>query len=170
MSKNKNNEKLDLILNKLTELEKMNEKIEKLETLNEKIEKLENKIIIESHQIKPENKEKYDVILKIVNNILLMNDKPNIKQLIDLKNIERELFLNINIDEVITKYKDEIFKVGFTKVQIRWYMKSKIKNYILTFLKYACDDIGLDFRSKEVCQKILGKYKRYMVYDIIVKY
>lgn len=177
---NFDNEKLDLILkklNKLDELEKINEKIEKLETLNGKIDKLEtlngkidkleNKIITDSYLIKPENKIKYDVILKIVNKMLEADGKPVLKLLTEFQNIKRENILNINTEKIIDEHEDEIFKVGFTRAQLRWGLKPKIKNYMLTFLKYACENVGLDFRSK-MCNKVEdGKYVRYMVYDII---
>ncbi len=38
----------------------------------------------------------------------------------------------------------EIFKV-FAKTNMRWFSRNSVSNYILSFMRYACKDIGLMF-------------------------
>lgn len=162
MSDNKN---LD---NNNNDVDKFNIILTKLAELNSKIEKLENKIVPNYDFVSPDNKKKYDIILKVINAVLSNNGKENIKNLSDLKKVERDCFINDNNNKIIDENEKEILE-AFDKKSINWYAKLRTKCYLLTFIKLGCSDIGYDFISKDTTHKNEedGKYYRCTIYDII---
>lgn len=87
---------------------------------------------------------KYIVLLKLINSILTNLEMNNIKELTEFQNVDRN---NIIKEENINTFKnmeEEIFKY-FDKSESGWYRRNKVSYYILTFLRYACENIGLTF-------------------------
>jgi hypothetical protein len=161
-------DKLSFFFEKLIDLQR-----QRFDQLEDKIIKLENKIITDSYYVRPENKKKYDIILKIVNEVLKENNKPEIEHLLDFKNVERECLIGENIDKIVDNHITEILEAGFSKPQLGWNNKSKLKCFIFTFLKNSCQNIDLCFSSKQKVIPIITdgveKTKWSTIYDIVKK-
>lgn len=135
---------------------------QELEIVNES--KKDNKIV-------DKNSSKYKTLLKFLNKILINLNKKTINDLYDFKGIDRnDLIKDINI-ETFNKMEKEIFS-AFDKQTCGWYRRKKTNNYILTFLRYACNDLNLKFtyNRKDIFEKINdinGKLRKtYLFYSI----
>jgi tRNA(Glu) U13 pseudouridine synthase TruD len=117
----------------------------------EKNERKEEKVI-------DTTSEKYKILLKLVNQILTNINKPNITKLTEFKDIDREDLIKDIHDESFRALEYKIYD-HFDKGASGWYRRKSVKAYILTFLKYACNDINLLFRadSRSVQEVIDGK-------------
>src|SRR6185369_14317339 len=105
------------------ELDKFNILLNKLSELDKKFDKFQSTFASNSDLTNPEHKKKYDMILKIINVILTKNEKKNIKNLTELTKIERECFVNEESNKVIDENEKEIFEAGFDKKTLNWYTK-----------------------------------------------
>lgn len=103
---------------------------------NDKLEKTINKI--------NDSDTKYQVLLKFVNCILNNLNRPTIIKLTEFADIDRQDIIRNENNECLNKMEREIFKY-FDKKKSGWYRRNIVEHYILTFLRYACDDIGYDF-------------------------
>jgi len=103
---------------------------------------------------------KYIVLLKFVNQILTNINKPNITALEQFENIDREEIIKPINMETFSNMENEIFE-HFDKVKCGWYSRNKLKNYILTFFRYACGILGYSFTyiSKNTMSKSVFKTK-----------
>lgn len=88
--------------------------------------------------------EKYKILLKLINQILTNLNKPNVNDLREFKNIKREMIILDIHEQSFKALEKEIFK-HFEKKQCNWYGRKNLQHYILTFLRCACKDIGLQF-------------------------
>ena len=88
--------------------------------------------------------EKYKLVLNIINKLLENLGKDTIDDLTQFNKIDREDIILEKNKKILDDYQDEILK-HFEKNEIGYYRKNKNKNYILTFLRHACDVIGLKF-------------------------
>ncbi len=107
------------------------------------------------------NTDKYKVALKFINNILTNTEKEKINDLIEFKDIDRDHIINDDNKQNFNVMMPELFEY-FDKVKCGWYRRNTTKNYILTFLRYMCDDLDLQFtfEQKEIYELINGKNYR----------
>lgn len=134
--------------------------------------KLNNKKII----IKQINKkiidkttEKYIIVLKIINKILENIGKNPIDDLINFTNIDRIYIIKNENNQFLYDQEKEIFKI-FDRAKCGWYRRKTTKNFILTFLRYICDEIGLEFiyEKKDITENInnINYRKKHLYYSI----
>ena len=95
-----------------------------------------------------DDKQKYEVSLKFINSLLKNMGKPEIKELTDFKNISREDIISESNKKVLEDMAEELF-VYFNKYLFGWYRRSTTKNYVLTFIRKMCNDLGLVFKYEE---------------------
>lgn len=138
-------------------LEELNNKINKLTEDHEKLLKLlQDSDIISLQNKKKENydqlnnvyKDKYKIAIKLVNKILSNIGKKKINSLTDFKDIKREDIITESNKKTLEEEADELFKY-FDKSAFGWYRRKTTKNYILTFLRKMCNDLGLSLKYEE---------------------
>lgn len=114
-----------------------------------------------------EYKLKYTTLLKFINKILKKNNKEEIDDLTKFVNIDRDII--IKEGQVLVDMKDDIFK-HFDKKICGWFKRNTVRYYILSFLRYACNDINYKFtlNQKDMTEEIGDKkYRRtHMLYTI----
>jgi hypothetical protein len=113
--------------------------------------KINNKKIIIQPITKKEidkTTEKYKFVLKIINKILQNIGKNQIEDLINFVNIDRNDIIKNENNQFLFEMEKEIFKV-FDRSKCGWYRRKTTKNYILTFLRYSCEEIGFEFTSTQ---------------------
>ena len=93
-----------------------------------------------------DSKQKYAACLKFINEILKNIGSPEIKDLTDFKNIRREDIISEPNKKVLEEMSEELF-VYFNRYLFGWYRRSTTKNYILTFIRKMCNDLGLELVS-----------------------
>jgi hypothetical protein len=140
-------------------------------------------IIIDKSQIKTKNtqpqvktidttSDKYIVLLKFLNNIMDKLNRPHITHITEFANINRDDIIREDVGIMFNKMHKELFK-HFDKVKCGWYRRNLTNTYILTFLRYACDELNIDFtyKKKEKSQWIgnTSFKKAYIVYSINLK-
>ena len=105
--------------------------------------------------------DKYKIALKFINKILFNIGKPEINDLRDFKNIDREDIIKDVNKETLEAYEGKLFEY-FDKVKCGWYRKKTINNYILTFLRNMCNIIGTQFiyEKRDITEKVNGKNYR----------
>lgn len=92
--------------------------------------------------------DKYKVALKFINMILANLGKPAITTLTEFTNIDREDIIKEVNKQSFDAMQGELFSY-FDKVAMGWYRRNKVNNYILTFLRNMCDDLGLEFAYEQ---------------------
>jgi hypothetical protein len=105
-------------------------------------------------------KKKQVVLLKLMNGILNALGNPEITKLTDFKDIDRDDIIKPECVSVYNQMEDELFTC-FDKHVCSWYKRKKIKNYIMTFIRYTCIDIGLKYIYKKRETTIIVNNKRY---------
>jgi len=88
--------------------------------------------------------DKYKVALKLVNKILVNLGKDEIDDLTKFVDVDREDIIKDVNKKSFEEMEIILFK-HFDKAKCGWYKRKKVKNYILTFLRYMCDLIGYEF-------------------------
>ena len=107
---------------------------------------------------------KYQIALKFVNLILKNINKPEITDLIDFKYIDRVDIIKDENKAALIELENEIFaKDCFDKKKSRFFYRNSVKNYILTFMRYVCNDLDLDLKyvKKNVTVNCLVKAHLY---------
>lgn len=112
-----------------------------------------------------ESDPKYVVLLKFINRILANIGKPTITKLTEFINIDREDIIKKENFDIFDKMDYKIFKY-FNKSKSGWYRRKHVKNYILTFIRYACNEIGYDFTYIHKNKQIKSLNKTHMFYSI----
>ncbi len=82
----------------------------------------------------PNYKIRIDLILKVLNQVLTTIGKPQIAQLIDFKDIDRDDIIKDTVLVEVEKLYDEIFAV-FNKTTCRYYKRKTTNEYILTLIR-----------------------------------
>jgi hypothetical protein len=110
--------------------------------------------------------ERDQLILEFVNKLLTNMDKPQIKELVEFKNIyKNDLTIDIN-NELAKEYANKFIKY-FKKNDIRYYEISRAKNYVLTLLKCIIKDkYTLDYRAKTKMKALHVTYDG--IYSIVL--
>ena len=101
------------------------------------------------------------ILLSFVNRILTNLGRPSITILTDFKEIDRDDIIKDINTLLIDELSSEIFK-EFSKIKCDWYSRKKIKNYIMSLLRYMCVDVGLKFVyiKKDISTRIGDKTYR----------
>lgn len=108
---------------------------------------------------------RYQILLKLVNCILVNLNKPSVTKLTEFVDTDRlDIIKPVNIG-CFEKMESEIFK-HFDKMKAGWYRRKKVEHYILTFLRYACNDIGYDFTFIKKNHQKKGDVKTHLLYFI----
>lgn len=104
---------------------------------------------------------KYKLALNLINKILTNGDKKEITDLTEFVNIDREIIISEKNKEYFVKIEKELYK-QFDKAESGWYRRKQVKNYILTFMRYMCSDIGLTltYEQKDITTNINGSNYR----------
>lgn len=157
-------DKVLIIKNKLDELD--NSTIDKVYSLcnNVPINKKENKIIKVRDVDTKSNK--YKISLEFVNKILENIGKSHIDDLTKFVNIDREDIIKEVNKQTFLSMEDKLFEV-FDKTKCGWYRRNSTKNYILTFMRYMCNYLDLEFTTsqKDITERIGNKnYRKTHVY------
>ena len=100
--------------------------------------------------------EKYQVLLKFVNKILLNIDEPKIDKLTDFKDIDREDIIKDVNKQALDDMQKELF-AQFNKKNCGYYRKTPA--IVLNCLRGMMKEIGLNMvkKQKEKCDIINGK-------------
>ena len=118
-------------------LDKIN-KINKINNTNNNIVETKKKIVVNRKD------PKYIVLLKLLNRIFTNIKKTTLSDLTDFKNVDRDDIIKDENITVFSEMEKEIFKY-FDKSECGWYRRKMVQYYILTFLRAACESIGLSF-------------------------
>jgi hypothetical protein len=111
---------------------------------------------------------KKEVALMFVNRILknINDDKHvDITDLTEFQKIDRDAIISENNVKLVDEMGDVMFRV-FSKTLVRYGKRHEIKNYILSFLRSICSDIGLQFvasRKTKTVNNVVGKYYYYSI-------
>jgi hypothetical protein len=130
----------------------------------------ENEQIKEFEQIKELDQIKYNLILKLVNKFLVNMNKPEIKELVEFKDIVRQDVITEANYKAVEETESDILKY-FDKAKSGYYQKKRSgDNYPVNFLRGLLRQIDYELISKEkdVCVIINdNKYrKKITVFDI----
>lgn len=110
------------------------------------------------------------VLLKILNRILVEINREEITDIKQFVDIRREEIIKIDILSILQSMIREFFAY-FEKPKCGWYRRKLVKNYIIIFLKGACESIKYKLIStkKDVLVNVNGKsYRRNHIFYSIV--
>ena len=113
---------------------------------------------------------KYNLVLQLINKILVNIQKPEITDLIQFTDIQRETLLNESNLAIIESMESELFKY-FDKTKCSYYRKAETKNnHIINCLRGLCKQIDYKMNSKEKGNVVVidneHYCKKYYVYFI----
>jgi hypothetical protein len=108
---------------------------------------------------------KCKIALSLINQIMINMDKDEIDTLINFKDIDRNDIIDVKNKTTLEDMQKELFTY-FDKRDFGWYRRKKTKNYILTFLRYMCNDINFEFKYQEIKKQNDGQVTSYMLYSI----
>ena len=92
-----------------------------------------------ANRIVDKNDPKYVIALQFLNHILTNNNKPNINDILDFKDITRqEILKQQNLDK-LNEMEPELYK-HFDKVKCGYYRKSD--NYVIKFFRGMLKEMG----------------------------
>ncbi|ARF08005.1 hypothetical protein Catovirus_1_55 [Catovirus CTV1] len=114
------------------------------------------------------NSHKYIIFLKLLNEILVANEMSPINDIYEFKNMTKEQLIKNKEANKLFGLKEEIFKKkeGFSKNMCQWYARRKIDNYIISFLKGACEELGVTLESKYAKKVNNNKIVNFAKYSI----
>lgn len=114
--------------------------------------------------------EKHDIAIKFLNALLKNLKTKSITIITEFQEMDREDLIKPENELLVKKMEDEIFE-QFDKSNSGYYRRSRIKNYILTFLRYLANEFCCEFKAtrKDVTTIINGKGYRstHYFYSII---
>ena len=116
-------------------------------------------------QIQERTTNKYNVLLKLLNKILVRTNHPVITDIIQFHNIDIDDILKEGNDKLIEEMEPEIYKY-YDKEDLNG-QKPQIKHNIIILIKLMCEDIDFQLKSKSVRQRDGEKVVTYSQYDII---
>lgn len=108
---------------------------------------------------------KYKVCLILINKILVNCGKEEVDDLTKFKDIVRQdIIKDINRIE-LEKLESELFK-HFSKTKFNWSRKDTTKTYVLSFIRYMCDDLGYKLNYYELKTQQNNSVTQKMYYSI----
>ena len=145
---------------------------EELDLINKTLKTIEKKKKLKSEIAKKDRSNvdktsaKYQLVLKFVNTILTNMGKPNITDLTQFKDIDRDDILNEKNKEYYEEHEKEYLD-NFGKEATGYYRRKTTKNYILTFFRGIVDDVGLELIVSHKNIIVKTKIRTHMIYSII---
>lgn len=112
--------------------------------------------------------QKYDIVLKFLNKILINIGKPEISQLEQFVGIDREDIIK-DENKAIVKEMEEEFFGPFDKKTTRFYKRNLVQNYILTLMRKIIDDVGYNFTFVRKEMRSNNRMKNHNFYSITKK-
>ena len=110
--------------------------------------------------------DKYKVLLKFVNKILVNVGKIPITDLREFKGIKREDLIKDITSEIYNNMETELFDC-FDKKKCSWYNRKNVNYYVITFLRSATRNIGLHLKLHEKCTHKGKLIVKYTIYSIV---
>lgn len=108
---------------------------------------------------------KYQILLKLINNILTNSNRSTITKLTEFVDIDREDIIKSVNCKYLEKMTDEIFKY-YDKMKAGWYRRKTTNGYVLSFLRYACRETGYDLVYIKKNHQKKGDVKTHLLYTI----
>lgn len=104
---------------------------------------------------------KKQTALKFVNKILVNMGKDQINDLLDFKDVHRDVLIDDSNKAIVDEMEPELIE-HFDKKKLGYYTRNMIKTILITYLRGICEELGYKFISnkKEVSYKIDGKPTR----------
>jgi len=174
MNTNKKNEGTIYIKNikkKIAELVEIIDKFEERTVIMEDIMDI-NDDDTQKDNINNSDSKKYNVTLEFVNKLLINLNKTPINNLKNFKDIDRDDIISDINKNLVSDFEKHFFPL-FDKNKFGWSRRNCTRNYILTFIRYACNEINLDFKSKKKNKTVEINGKNYqkicMTYSITDK-
>jgi hypothetical protein len=120
-----------------------------------------------ANRITDKNDPKYVIALQFINHILTNNNKPQIQDILDFKNITRqEILKQENLDK-LNEMENDLYK-HFDKMKCGFYRKSD--NYVINFFRGMTKQLGYQpiVEKKDKTVQINGESYRQklMIYHI----
>jgi hypothetical protein len=104
--------------------------------------------------------------LVVVNEYLVVLGLDTIKNLTDLPKIEKSLFENIKLKNIVSKYIEQL-KTLYGQNEISYYTRNIIKNYEYIIFKKILEHNGYKLKTlRKMESDDNGKYKRLTYYKI----
>ena len=116
-------------------------------------------------QVNNDNDAKYNVALKFVNMILTNLGKETIDDLTKFKDIDRNDIIKEENKKGFEQMESKLFEY-FNKANCGWYRRKKVSNYILTFLRYMCEDLEYSLTYYELKKQQNKIVESIMLYSI----
>ena len=120
-----------------------------------------------ANRIVDKNDPKYVIALQFLNHILTNNNKPNINDILDFKDITRQEILKQENLNKLNEMEPELYK-HFDKDKCGYYRKTD--NYVINFFRQMLKEIGYkaNMQKKDRTVNIDGiNYrKKFMIYHI----
>lgn len=134
--------------------------------LYEMIEEMANIKIVDEKPI-DKTTDKYIMLLKLVNKILISIGKEEIDDLRQFKNIKREVLISDTTKQIYSEMEKEIFKV-FKKKECGWYLRKNVEHYILSFFRYAAKQLNLEFKLKRSSTHVNMSAVNHTLYSFVM--
>lgn len=159
----KDNNELEIIIvkGKKNKDDNNNEDMKK----NDKPKIVEKKDKINDLNKNDNNDAKYKVLLNLINKILVTMGREQIDDLKNFKSIKRSDIIELQDANNLLGMNKELFKY-FNEDESLWHMRYDKKDYIVSFLKYACQDIGFKLASIQKTISLKSKITKVTYYAI----
>ena len=131
-------------------IKEFNEKFKKLDDKDkgEVLDIIRQKLMRKQiKKLKKKKKPKYELLMKVLNEILERGGEEKIKSVKYFVDVDRKIIATKENNNMLGEMEDEILAL-YTKKEINYYNKGNRDNYILTFLKKVCNEMDLEFISK----------------------
>jgi hypothetical protein len=120
-----------------------------------------------ANRITDKNDPKYVIALQFINHILTNNNKPQIQDILDFKNVTRqEILKQENLDK-LNEMENDLYK-HFDKDKCGYYRKTD--NYTINFFRQMLKEIGykaiMEKKDKTVTIDGENYRKKFMIYHI----
>ena len=113
--------------------------------------------------ITKKTEEKYKILIKLLNKLLINMGKNEITDACEFKNIKRSDLITEKNEKIYEEMKEEI---GNYYNNLKYRQKGIIKHYLLTIIKIMCNEIYLEFESKPIRKRKGKGFDAYVIYNI----
>ena len=120
-----------------------------------------------ANRIVDKNDPKYVIALQFLNHIMTNNNKPQINDILDFKDISREEIIKQENLNALNNMESELYK-HFSKIKCGYYRKSN--NYVINFFRGMLKEMGYKGQYNEVDKNVnidgTNYRKKFMIYYI----
>jgi len=120
-----------------------------------------------ANRIVDKNDPKYVIALQFLNHILTNNNKPNIDDILDFKDITRQEILKQENLNKLNEMEPELYK-HFDKMKCGYYRKTD--NYVINFFRGMLKEMGYKGQYNEIDKTVnidgTNYRKKFMIYYI----